>query len=225
MSPLARRGPRRRTDGGAGTAGAAGAGRPVSAPGRVVAGAGAGVLVVALSGCGGSPDDPTLGAGASGSPSATSSSPASAAPVTCPVTPEQVPPPAGAVTDLGTKPTVAASSAAPPQTVQVADLVTGTGPAAQPGSRVQVKYVGAFYESGSEFDSSWSRGADSTLPFIACGEQVIPGFSVAPVGMKVGGRRQVVIPSRYGYGEQGTGPIPGGATLVFVIDLVATSGP
>jgi peptidylprolyl isomerase len=87
-----------------------------------------------------------------------------------------------------------------------------------------VKYVGAFYDTGKEFDSSWSRGPDETLPFGICQQGVIPGFAVGPTGLKVGGRRQIIIPSELGYGAQGSPPsIPGGAALVFVVDLVTVS--
>jgi peptidylprolyl isomerase len=85
---------------------------------------------------------------------------------------------------------------------------------------VAVKYVGAFYESGEEFDSSWSRGADETLPVTVGAGRVIDGFDQGIEGMQVGGRRMVTIPSELGYGPNGQGPIPGDATLVFVIDLV-----
>ena len=99
----------------------------------------------------------------------------------------------------------------------------GTGAEAVPGSAAEVKYVGAFFGTGEEFDSSWSRGADETLPVTVGGGRVIQGFDQGIQGMHVGGRRMVVIPSDLGYGPNGQGPIPGGATLVFVIDLVSVS--
>jgi hypothetical protein len=180
------------------------------------------VLVAALTGCGArnTSDDPTLG-----TPGSASAPPSAAVPATCVVEPQHVPPPPGASTDLNSKPTVAPSTALPPQQVQVSDIVVGGGAVARPGSQVAVKYVGAFYDTGKEFDSSWARSPQETIPFSVCGSDVIPGFAVAPLGMKTGGRREVVIPSQYGYGPQGSGPIPGGATLVFVIDLVQATGP
>jgi peptidylprolyl isomerase len=105
----------------------------------------------------------------------------------------------------------------------VRDVVVGTGAEVVPGAQVEVKYVGAFYESGEEFDSSWSRGPDETLPFVAGGGNLIPGFDQGVLGMKEGGRREIVIPSDLGYGPQGTGGIPGGSTLVFVIDVVTVT--
>jgi FKBP-type peptidyl-prolyl cis-trans isomerase len=83
--------------------------------------------------------------------------------------------------------------------------------------------VGAFYGTGEEFDSSWSRGDDDTLPVTLGARQVIDGFDQGITGMQVGGRRMVTIPSDLGYGPAGQGPIPGGATLVFIIDLAQVS--
>lgn len=128
--------------------------------------------------------------------------------------------PAGVSADLTAKPEVASSDEAPPCDLVVVDVVDGTGAEAAPPAQAEVKYVGAFYDSGEEFDSSWSRGPETTLPVPLGGGGVIPGFEQGVTGMKVGGRRYVVIPPDLGYGDQGTGPIPGGATLVFVIDLV-----
>lgn len=153
-------------------------------------------------------------------PSAEPTGSASPKPPPCPVTATQVPAPTGSSTDPAVKPVVAPSTTPPPTDVQVADIVNGTGMPAKAGSRVEVKYVGAFYDTGAEFDSTWKRGPNSTLPFTACQDGVIVGFGIGPIGMKVGGRRQVTIPSDFGYGPKGQGPIPGGATLVFVIDLV-----
>jgi peptidylprolyl isomerase len=124
-------------------------------------------------------------------------------------------------TDLAEAPDVPPSEAAPPTELVVDDVVVGDGAEATEGTTAEVRYVGAFYETGEEFDSSWSRGADETLP-VPLGEgRVIPGFEQGITGMQVGGRRLVVIPSDLGYGPSGQGPIPGGATLVFVIDLVS----
>jgi FKBP-type peptidyl-prolyl cis-trans isomerase len=136
-------------------------------------------------------------------------------------------------TPSGAQPTTAcatvAATAAPPSDgpppcdLVISDVVVGTGPAAVAGATAAVKYVGAFYETGEEFDSSWSRGADETLPVTLGEGRVIPGFEQAITGMAVGGRRMVTIPSDLAYGPQGQGPIPGGATLVFVLDLVSVS--
>jgi peptidylprolyl isomerase len=126
----------------------------------------------------------------------------------------------GISTDLAEAPEVAGSDAPPPTELVVEDVVVGTGAEAVEGSSVALKYVGAFYETGEEFDSSWSRGADETLPVTLGEGRVIPGFEQAVYGMHEGGRRSVTIPSELGYGPNGQGPIPGDATLVFVLDLV-----
>ncbi len=148
-------------------------------------------------------------------------SPSAVSPAACPITATEVPPPPGATTDLQTKPVIAPSTAPPPTELQYADIVKGSGPEAVNGSRVEVKYVGAFYDTGQEFDSSWKGGPTKTIPFGICQSGVIPGFAVGPTGMKVGGRRAITIPARLGYGAKGSPPtIPAGATLVFVVDLV-----
>ncbi|MBB3676810.1 FKBP-type peptidyl-prolyl cis-trans isomerase [Modestobacter versicolor] len=126
----------------------------------------------------------------------------------------------GLSTDLSSAPEVPTTDAAPPCGLEVTDVVVGTGPEAVAGSAVEVKYLGAFYGTGEEFDSSWSRGDDETLPVTLGAGQVIEGFDQGITGMQVGGRRMVTIPSDLGYGPNGQGPIPGDATLVFVIDLV-----
>ena len=178
-------------------------------------------LAGSLAACGGSNDESVAGPAAA-SPSAEASAAASSPP--CPITATEVPVPAGATKDLKTKPVVKPTKTPPPEAVQYADIVEGDGAEAVTGSQVEVKYVGAFYDTGKEFDSSWSRGPDETLPFGICQQGVIPGFAVGPTGMKVGGRRQIIIPSELGYGAQGSPPsIPGGAALVFVVDLVTVS--
>jgi FKBP-type peptidyl-prolyl cis-trans isomerase len=140
---------------------------------------------------------------------------------TCPVTATEVPAPAGAVTDLTKKPTIAPGTAPAPTELQYADIVEGDGDEATTGDLVRLKYVGALYESAKEFDSSWSRGPEETINATICGTDVVPGFAVGPTGMKVGGRRQIVLPPEYGYGAAGQGAdIPPNSTLVFVVDLV-----
>lgn len=122
-------------------------------------------------------------------------------------------------TDLATKPVVEVPKTPAPTESTVIEVVCGTGTEVKAGSQVKVKYVGVLYADGKEFDSSWSRSSTDTLPF-TIGSGVITGFSVGATGMKVGGRREVIIPAKNGYGAQGGGPIPPNATLIFVIDLV-----
>jgi peptidylprolyl isomerase len=121
-------------------------------------------------------------------------------------------------TDLTKEPLPSAGPSPAPTSLVTKDLVVGTGATATANSSVTVQYVGANYANGKVFDSSWSRGQSATFSL----NQVIPGFSQAIEGMKVGGRRLVVIPPRLGYGAQGSPPAVGrNETLIFVIDLLA----
>lgn len=120
-------------------------------------------------------------------------------------------------TDLSAKPLFTVPVDPAPIATTIMDIVCGTGAEAQPGSAVTVKYVGVDYADGKEFDSSWARGDNETLPF-SIGDGVIEGFSKGTTGMKVGGRREVIVAPADGYGSGG--PVPGG-TLVFIIDLVS----
>jgi FKBP-type peptidyl-prolyl cis-trans isomerase len=165
-------------------------------------------VTASLAACG-SDEEPTPAAAAPTGPAACESRAATAEP------------PSGASTDLAEAPAVQGSDAPPPCGLEVADVVVGSGAEAVEGSAVELKYVGAFYETGEEFDSSWSRGPDEILPVTVGEGRVIPGFEQAIYGMQEGGRRLVTIPSDLGYGPQGQGPIPGDATLVFVLDLVS----
>jgi len=116
------------------------------------------------------------------------------------------------------KPEVTLPDSAPDELV-VDDITVGDGPEASAGNLVEVHYVGVALSTGREFDSSWDRGEPLTLQLGA--GQVIPGWDDGVQGMKVGGRRRLVIPQDLAYGPQGIpGVIAGGETLVFVCDLV-----
>jgi peptidylprolyl isomerase len=103
--------------------------------------------------------------------------------------------------------------------LQVRDLVEGEGAVAQAGQQAVVHYVGVAYSTGEEFDASYNRGTPFTFPL---GEgRVIAGWDQGVQGMKIGGRRQLIIPPHLGYGERGAGgAIKGGETLIFVVDLL-----
>ncbi len=105
------------------------------------------------------------------------------------------------------------------------DIVEGDGEAATAGSVVWVHYVGVAQSNGEQFDSSWDRGRDQTIPFVLGVGQVIPGWDQGLDGMKVGGRREIVIPADLAYGDTGAGDglIAPGETLVLVVDLIAIS--
>ena len=106
-----------------------------------------------------------------------------------------------------------------PTELVVEDLTVGDGAEATVGSTVSAHYVGVALSTGEEFDASWNRG--EPLDFRLGVGQVIRGWDEGIVGMKEGGRRSVTIPSDLGYGDRSQGRIPGGSTLVFVIDLVS----
>ena len=117
----------------------------------------------------------------------------------------------------GTAPTVTVPSGAPPTKLESADLIAGTGAAASAGQSVTVQYVLATYSSGKVIQSSWTS---QPFTFTLGAGQVIPGWDKGVVGMKVGGRRELIIPPSLGYGPQSPGPgIAPNDTLVFVIDL------
>ncbi|HEX3931860.1 MAG TPA: FKBP-type peptidyl-prolyl cis-trans isomerase [Nocardioides sp.] len=108
----------------------------------------------------------------------------------------------------------------PPTDLEINDLVEGDGPEATAGSTVRVHYVGVAHSSGEEFDASYNRG--DPLQFRLGVGQVIQGWDTGVQGMKVGGRRQLVIPPHLGYGDRGAGAaIKPGETLIFVCDLIA----
>ena len=118
-----------------------------------------------------------------------------------------------------TKPEVEVPSGPPPEELEVEDITEGEGAEAAPGDTVTVEYVGVTYEDGNEFDSSWER--PEPFSFQLGSGQVIPGWDEGIAGMKVDGRRQLVIPPDLAYGKAGSPPDIGpNATLVFVVDLV-----
>jgi peptidylprolyl isomerase len=125
-------------------------------------------------------------------------------------------------TDLKKKPKISKGTGTAPSGLLIRDLVVGTGQAAVASDSVNVQYVGVLYVNGKEFDSSWDRGSDpANFPLSG----VVPGFAGGIVGMKVGGRREIVIPGDLGYGPAGNPPvIPPNAVLVFVVDLVSLGG-
>jgi len=119
-----------------------------------------------------------------------------------------------------TKPKVEKPSGAPPKQLVTNDLEEGSGAEAKAGDAVTVQYVGVNFKTGKEFDSSWSRSEPFTFT-LGAGE-VIPGWVQGIEGMKVGGRRELVIPPELGYGTAGAPPaIPPNETLIFVVDLEA----
>ncbi|MDO9379963.1 MAG: FKBP-type peptidyl-prolyl cis-trans isomerase [Nocardioidaceae bacterium] len=119
------------------------------------------------------------------------------------------------MTDL-TKPEIDFPGGDAPTTLQSTDVVVGDGDEAKPGDRVEVHYVGVEFDSGEQFDASWDRGESITFPL----QGLIAGWQEGIPGMRVGGRRQLVIPPELAYGPAGGGHRLSGQTLIFVIDLL-----
>lgn len=108
-----------------------------------------------------------------------------------------------------------------PSELVTRDLITGTGAEAKTGDLVTVNYVGVLYEGGKEFDSSWKR--KEPYSFILGRGHVIEGWEQGLPGMKVGGRRELIIPADLAYGATGAPPaIPPYSPEVFVVDLLGT---
>jgi peptidylprolyl isomerase len=102
----------------------------------------------------------------------------------------------------------------------VEEIVVGDGDEAVSGSKVAVHYVGVSFTTGDEFDASWNRG--EAFKFKLGAGNVIPGWDAGVVGMKVGGRRKLTIPSAMAYGARGAGGvIKPHEPLVFVVDLLS----
>ena len=122
-------------------------------------------------------------------------------------------------TDTSTKPKVEVPDGDPPTGLECVDVVVGDGTTAEQGDQVTVQYVGVNYDDGKQFDASWDNG--QPFPFQLGAGNVIPGWDEGVVGMKVGGRRELIIPPDLAYGAQGSPPaIKPNSTLVFVVDLL-----
>jgi peptidylprolyl isomerase len=123
---------------------------------------------------------------------------------------------------LSKEPVIAKLSGTPPKHLVIKDLVKGVGTAAKSGSSVTVNYVGELYSNGKVFDASWKTGTPFG-PFTLGQGAVIPGWDQGLVGMKVGGRRELIIPPSLAYKAVARPGIPANSTLVFVVDLLAVS--
>lgn len=122
---------------------------------------------------------------------------------------------------LATEPKVTPPTGTAPTKLEKKDLIVGTGKEAKAGETVTVNYVGVLYKGSKEFDASWKR--KEPFQFKLGQGAVIKGWDQGVPGMKVGGRRELVIPAELAYGKTGSPPaIPPNAPLVFVIDLLGT---
>ena len=128
--------------------------------------------------------------------------------------------PSAESTPEATKPEVTVPKGKLPKKLEIKDLKEGTGATAEPGKNVTVQYVGVSALNGRQFDASWDRG--EPFSFQLGTGSVIQGWDEGVKGMKVGGRRQLVIPPDMAYGKDGSPPTIGpNETLVFVVDLVS----
>jgi peptidylprolyl isomerase len=120
---------------------------------------------------------------------------------------------------LSKEPTVTPPSGPAPAKLETKNLITGTGAEAKDGDTVTVNYVGVLYKNGKVFDASWKR--HEPFSFTLGKGQVIKGWDQGIPGMKVGGRRELIIPAELAYGKTGSPPtIPPSSPLVFVVDML-----
>jgi peptidylprolyl isomerase len=158
-------------------------------------------LAIAVGGCGGSDSDSS--SDSTGSSDSTSSSKSAEADNT----------------DLSKKPVVTVPTEVSPKKFAYLEIVEGDGPVAKSGDKVSVQYVGVGFDTEKEFDSSWSR--NEPFSFTLGGGEVIKGWDQGVEGMKVGGRRELLLPASLAYGAAGSPPSIGpNETLIFVIDLL-----
>ena len=119
-----------------------------------------------------------------------------------------------------TKPEIEFPDGPAPTELVITDLILGDGAEAGAGDTVDVHYLGIEFDTGEEFDSSWNRGESISFPLSG----LIQGWQDGIPGMRVGGRRQLVIPPDQAYGRAGSGHRLSGKTLIFVIDLIGVAG-
>jgi FKBP-type peptidyl-prolyl cis-trans isomerase len=180
----------------------------------------AATIAAALAGCGSSkaPGVVLAPQGGRTTEAAVSTSTTSSTTTPTTTTPTATTPSSG---PLSKEPAVPIPSGPPPKTLVKKDLIVGSGATAKTGSAVTVNYVGELYKNHKVFDASWKRNQPFG-PFTLGQGSVIKGWDQGLVGMKVGGRRELIIPPALGYGAAGSPPsIPANATLVFVVDLLA----
>jgi peptidylprolyl isomerase len=160
------------------------------------------------------------GCGSSGSSTIAVGNESTAANAVVEKTPESAPATTPTTGPLATEPTITPPKGPAPTKLVTKEIVTGTGAEAKAGESVTVNYVGALYSNGKVFDASWLRKEPFTFTL---GEgQVIKGWDEGVVGMRVGGRRELIIPAELAYGAKGHPPtIPPNSPLIFIVDLLS----
>ena len=177
------------------------------------------VTTALIAGCGGSSNSSSIGVGNESNVNSVPTVKGETTPTSTAATPTTATAKTPTSGPLATKPKVTVPSGAAPTKLVVKDLVKGTGPEAKLGQSVTVNYVGVLYHGGKEFDASWKTGQPATFPL----EQgkLIAGWTQGIPGMRVGGRRELIVPAELAYGKPGRPPtIPPNASLVFVVDLL-----
>lgn len=122
-------------------------------------------------------------------------------------------------TNQGEAPTIGTPTGDAPTTLVTKDIIVGSGAEALPTSTMTVHYTLMTWSNGKLIESSWTSGSPATFPLA----NVIVGWQQGIPGMKVGGRRLLVIPPDLGYGAQGGGPIGPNETLIFVVDAIGVA--
>jgi peptidylprolyl isomerase len=122
-------------------------------------------------------------------------------------------------TNMGEAPTIGAPSGTPPTTLESKDIVVGTGAEVAATSTITFHYTLMTWSNGALIESSWNSGSPATYPLT----QLIVGWQQGIPGMKVGGRRLLIVPPDLGYGAQGSGPVGPNETLIFVMDIVSVA--
>jgi peptidylprolyl isomerase len=174
------------------------------------------LTAIAIAGCGSSGGSSTITVGNESSADnalikSTETTPKTSTSTTAAKTPTSGP--------LSKEPKVTPPTGPAPTKLETKELIAGTGAEAKNGDTVTVNYVGVLYKTGKEFNASWE--AKQPFTFTLGKGQVIPGWDQGIPGMKVGGRRELIIPAALAYGAKGSPPsIPGNETLVFVVDLL-----
>jgi peptidylprolyl isomerase len=121
--------------------------------------------------------------------------------------------------NMGEAPTIGAPTGTPPTTLESKDIVVGTGAEVSSTSTITFHYTLMTWSNGAITESSWNSGLPATYPL----SNLIIGWQQGIPGMKVGGRRLLVVPPDLGYGAQGSGPVGPNETLIFVMDIVSVS--
>jgi len=184
----------------------------------------AAAVALGLAACGSSSKAPGIvtapGVGLTSAPP-TTTTPATTTPTTTTTATAVSTPTSG---PLSKEPKITLPKTPPPKKLVKTNLIVGTGAAAKAGDQVEVNYVGELYSTGKVFDASWKDTPGKAFgPFQLGAGAVIPGWDEGLVGMKVGGRRELIIPPSLAYGKKGSGAIPPNATLIFVVDMLSVT--